>query len=60
MLSGLRGPVSAAPIVTLPKSFPYEGEFQCLALVVIAANLILQPVLIQLLLQRSNTLFSGM
>ena len=59
MLSGLRGPVSAALILTLPESFPYKGEFQCLAFVVIAASLILQPLLIQLLLQKSNAVSSG-
>jgi len=59
MLSGLRGPVSAALILTLPESFPYKGEFQCLAFVVIAASLILQPLLIELLLQRSKAYSSG-
>lgn len=59
MLTGPRGPFSAAPIVTLPESFPYKGEFQCLAFVVIAASLILQPLLIQLLLQKSNAVSSG-
>ncbi|MEF8943554.1 MAG: hypothetical protein V5B78_12270 [Desulfohalobiaceae bacterium] len=59
MLSGLRGPISAALILTLPESFPYKGEFQCLAFVVLTASLILQPVLIELFLQRSNALSSS-
>lgn len=54
LLSGLRGPVSAALILTLPDTFPYQGEFQCLAFVAIAASLIIQPVLIQLVLERST------
>ena len=54
MLSGLRGPVSAALILTLPESFPYKGEFQCLAFVVITASLILQPLLIQALLHKTS------
>ena len=54
MLSGLRGPVSAALILTLPESFPYKGEFQCLAFVVITASLILQPLLIQALLHKAS------
>ena len=53
LLSGLRGPVSAALILMLPEAFPYKGEFQCLAFVAIAASLIVQPVLIRTILQRS-------
>ena len=41
-------------ILTLPESFPYKGEFQCLAFVAIAAGLILQPLLIQGVLDRSD------
>ena len=52
LLSGLRGPVSAALILTLPETFPYKGEFQCLAFVAIAASLIVQPVCIQALLPK--------
>ena len=54
LLSGLRGPVSAALILTLPESFSYKGEFQCLAFVAIAAGLILQPLLVQGVLDRSD------
>jgi CPA1 family monovalent cation:H+ antiporter len=54
VLSGLRGPVSAALVLTLPESFPYKGSFQCLAFVAIAASLIVKPPLIQRLLQRSS------
>ena len=53
LLSGLRGPVTAALILTIPDGFPKQHTFQCLAFAMIAFSMIVQPVLIRLDLGRA-------
>jgi CPA1 family monovalent cation:H+ antiporter len=54
MFGGLRGAVSAALILLIPHDYIYYQLFMCLAFVMIACTLIVQPIFMQLYLKKAQ------